>query len=683
MFFELVLRNSRRSRKENSLFFVSLLASIVAFYIILSLPQQDIMIFLKQMESDAVNKLLKIIPLFYGASLFLLLFLIYFASKYQMERRNHEFGIYRMMGMRQGRLFAMILAEDLWSSIISLLVGIPMAVLLSELISLITARLVGIGILGHQFAFSFHAVLGTIIGFLVIKLMAVMMLSWKMFQAEIEELLSFAPKKKQRKGFNGFYALVFIVGVVFLGCAYGLAIKGIAWTSGQIMGITILLGLAGTFLVFYGLRIVIEFVADYFGKNSRLHIFTCRQLQENVINQPHSLAVSSLLILAALCCFGFGVAVASDYGSGEEHILDYTFEDTSEAGNVKVAIKKAGLEKQFDQIFAVKVGYIQGNDDEKTFQMKQVLTLLKQAPDTEENKMLLDFMKQVNDPNIISLSGYNQLLKVAGEKQITLRTGQVAAYSNPEFMYKARAKMLNQVLKQNPRVQIKGKTYQLKGNIQAKSLVTDRAITVAFGLIVPDKVYDQLTKENGDTYWNAVLSAKLLKNQSLTQTIMQVNKKLERAGIPYESYLQNIGRKLFYVAASSYLTIYLAVIFLIIANTVIGVQFLMQQQKAERRYRSLIWIGSDYRSLYDSVKKQIRWYFGLPIVVAVIGSLFGTPALFRGMLSSDIREHGQLLLLSAFAMILFLCVIELCYMHMVIKISGKYMLSLMSPKRKE
>ena len=105
MFFELVSRNSKRSRKENGLFFASLLVTIIAFYIILSLSEQDVMIFLAQMESDAVDRLLLMIPLLYGATLFILFFLIYFASKYQLERRKHEFGVYLMMGMSRSMTF--------------------------------------------------------------------------------------------------------------------------------------------------------------------------------------------------------------------------------------------------------------------------------------------------------------------------------------------------------------------------------------------------------------------------------------------------------------------------------------------------------------------------------------------------------------------------------------------------
>ena len=119
MFYDLVLRNSRRSRKENSLFFASLLVSIIAFYIILSLSGQDVMLFLKEMESDAVDRLLTMIPVFYVMTLGILFFLVYFATRFQLQRRKSELGMYLMMGMRRGRLFLMLLLEELGSSALS------------------------------------------------------------------------------------------------------------------------------------------------------------------------------------------------------------------------------------------------------------------------------------------------------------------------------------------------------------------------------------------------------------------------------------------------------------------------------------------------------------------------------------------------------------------------------------
>ena len=63
------------------------------------------MVFLKKMESDAVDRLFQIIPAFFVMTLVILFFLIYYASKFQLERRRHEFGVYLMMGMRRSKLF--------------------------------------------------------------------------------------------------------------------------------------------------------------------------------------------------------------------------------------------------------------------------------------------------------------------------------------------------------------------------------------------------------------------------------------------------------------------------------------------------------------------------------------------------------------------------------------------------
>lgn len=193
MFFDLVSRNSRRSRKENGLFFASLLISVIAFYIILSLSQQDVIKFLMKMESDAVKKLVGMIPLFYGMTLIILFFLVYFASKYQLERRRHEFGMYLMLGMRRSRLFLLLLAEDVRSSVFVLAIGLPSAVLLSELISLVTARLAGLGIIGHRLHISLTAILWTAIGFALIKLAAFMILSRRIAGEEIGDLLTEPP----------------------------------------------------------------------------------------------------------------------------------------------------------------------------------------------------------------------------------------------------------------------------------------------------------------------------------------------------------------------------------------------------------------------------------------------------------------------------------------------------------
>ena len=117
------------------------------------------MVFLQRMESDAVNRLLTLVPVLYGLTLFILFFLVYYANRFQLARRRHEFGVYLMLGMQRRKLFGMLLAEgSALRSLIALAIGLPAALLISEVISLVTARLVGLGIVGHRFTLSLSAI---------------------------------------------------------------------------------------------------------------------------------------------------------------------------------------------------------------------------------------------------------------------------------------------------------------------------------------------------------------------------------------------------------------------------------------------------------------------------------------------------------------------------------------------
>ena len=162
-----------------------------------------------------------------------------------------------------------------------------------------------------------------------------------------------------------------------------------------------------------------------------------------------------------------------------------------------------------------------------------------------------------------------------------------------------------------------------------------------------------------------------------------LNAQLDQTGLAYESYLQNMGRQLFYVVAASYITLYLAVIFLIIANTFIGVQFLISQQKAHSRYQTLIHLGATYELLCRSIQKQVHWYFGIPAATAALSSLFGVRALLGGLLPSRVQGHIPEMLLVSAVMILALCIIEYIYMAVVKRTSCRYLLTFMTPSRDE
>lgn len=695
MFSDLILRNSRRGRKENGLFFASLVISIVAFYIILSLSRQDVMVFLAKMESDAVNKLLMLIPAFYGMTLGILFFLIYFACEYQLKRRRKEFGIYLMMGMRRSRLFAMLLAEDFLSSIMALVTGLPIAVLLSEIISLITARLVGMGIIGHQFTLFLPAIGFTVAGFLVIKLVAFLILSGKISRQEIGSLLADSSGNEKKQKPACVYGLSAVCGILMLAAAYYLAIQGIAWYKTDVMSLTLLLGLAGTLALFYGMRAVIALLVKAGQGGRTLHVFTFRQIQENVIRQSASMAISSLLVLAALCCFGAGIGIAATSRKAENHVLDYTFRDLSVEDpqeflpHLQAVLMENSLESQFSQLFEMRIGHVRTAEDSRNvFEMESVMESLRSLPQSENRDVLLNNLGYVDYPYLICLSDYNRLLEAAGKTVLALAEDEAAVYQDSDFTGAARMAMLDKIISGYPEVTLDKKTMHLTGEIQSVDLVTDRSITLSFALILPDEQFLRYTDGNYEIYINGILSQETAGGDSLMTAISDMNTRMDAIGlsdmgIEYESYLQNMGRQLFYMVAASYITIYLAIIFLVTANTIVGVQFLMSQQKAGRRYQILVRLGATYENLCVSARKQISWFMGLPVFVAAVSSLFGVKALFAGLLTSRVQDtQGEMLMVSA-AMIFLLCVVEYIYMTVIKRSSDRYLLTLMQPQREE
>ena len=691
MFSELVKRNSRRSRRENGLFFASLLIAIIAFYIILSLSHQDVIVFLKTMESDAVNRLLTLVPALYGLTLFILFFLVYYANRFQLARRRHEFGVYLMLGMQRRKLFGMLLAEDLRSSLIALAIGLPAALLISEVISLVTARLVGLGIVGHQFTLSLPAIGWTAVGFLAIKLLASLILSGKIVREEIGALLTETPEGTKRQRPAAVYAAALVLGIALLAGAYTSAIRGYAWSGLRYMagtltlGVagTLTLGVAGTLLLFYGLRVIIDRLARR-GGAGRLRVFNFRQVEETVIHRSGTLAISSLLILAALCCFGAGVATARS-SRAETHTLDYTFPtDSKSADTVRETLTAHGLDSAFSDIFEMRIGRVRTSTDyQNTVKFPALQRTIDAMPVSDERQQLQYLLEAASNPHLIALSGYNRLLTAAGLPELTLASNEAAVYCDSEVSSAENTALLDRLITDGAAITIDGAPFTLVGQVQSVSVVTDRSITMLFALIVPDAAFEHYTQGDYDVYLDGVLAPSMTEGKSLMNAIADMNALLNPLGLKYESYLQNLGRELFYIVAASYLTIYLAIIFLVVANTIIGVQFLMGQQKAARRYRTLVRLGAEHDTLCRAAKAQINWYFGLPVGVAAVSSAFGVRALFTGMLTAQAQRGMTDLMITAGAMILLLCVVEWIYMAAVKRSSSKYLLTLMAPEREE
>jgi len=661
----------------------SLIISIIAFYVVLSLSNQDVMRYLQSLESDAIRKLFSLIGVLYGFTLFIIFALIYFASKYQIERRSHEFGVYLMMGMKRTKLLLMLLLEDVGSSVVSLLIGLPVSLLITEVVSLLTVKVVGIGFLGHQTTFSLNAALITAAGFIGVKFLAFLIHAFKLSCKEVGTLLSDAPENVRKRGNSILHVILLLAGMVSLIWAYKQGIHGDAWENAKRLGKTVFFGILGTILLFRGLRVLIDRIARW-GKGKKLHVFQFRQVEDTVIFKSGTLAICSLLILVAVACLSSGLGTYFSYNLYDAKRIDYTLTHTFDGGeeDLMETLKTLGLAEEFSYLGYLRIGhpYIVDSDHFDEAFDASGFTELQDELDPDFSEHYSGFSMS-GFPFMIRLSDLNAQLVALGYEPVELKENELGLYRSEDFA--GSSDLDNEVLAMHPRVTLVGKEYVMTGKMQSAPVVTDRFITLSGALIVPDEDYDRLTDGKTEIYLNGILDHDKYSRSNMVEAYTRINEKLDQCGLDYESYLQNMGRQLFYLVGASYITIYLALIFLVVANTILGVQFLMGQKRSSRRYRTLVKLGADHATLYKTSKKIVNWYFGLPIAVAGMSAFFATRALFNAILSSRTKTSIDQMIPVVLIVIVVFCLVECVYMHIVKRSSYRFLATLMTPEREE
>ncbi len=659
MFFKQVWRNAAKNRKGNGLFFGSLVIAIIAFYTLLSLGEQDVMRYLATVERDAVRKLMMLLPVVYAVSLFFEFFLVYFACKYQMDSRRRELGMYLMLGMKRRRMFSMLFCETLWSSVISLIIGIPVALLLTEVISLTTAKVVGLGIIGHRFSFSVDAIVWTVCGFVFVQLLSMLFICISMGKAEPAELLRPENGKNQRHTSGGASAVCFIVGLALLMTAYYLGIFGMRSLGVDVMLFILIFGITGTFLLYRGLGGFLGLGIRRKSPNAvGLQTFTARQVQENVLSQHKSLAVASLLLMVALACISYGISMGLGR-SADSRSVDFSLFGSEE--EINAVLENEDIREMVKDDYPlylshVKDGYF--SDQEQAFDTSKLKEALRGVEDSD------NIIEYLHIEYVISESSYNRILKSIGKEEMELGEQKAAIYSslanNGTFGI-----IVESALKTGTSIGIDGSEYELLPTLYYDNVVADRAITLYMALIVPDTLYKELAKKTEAYCRNIHLSDDIVEEMGLMQAVQKMDAHLANMGMKYDSYLGGIGRNLFYTVAASYLTIYLGVLFWLIANTVIGLKYLISQRQTKHRYETLIMLGADMQSMSKSVKKQISVYFALVLSVALVSSAAAIFTMFTSFTKLPVGTPVEtVIVLSAAALAVF-AGIEILYIYIV------------------
>lgn len=667
MFSRLIYRNAKRSRKENLIYFTTLITAVASFYIILSLGRQDVILFLKEFESDAIDKLLSLMPILYLFALFLLFFLILFANQYQLNRRSKEFGLYLMLGMRKERLVLQLVAEGLLTSILALIGGILIGGFLAEIISLTVSKLVGQGIIGHQISLSVSAIILTIIGFLFIQLIALVILGGRLFNQEVHQLLYEQMDKKQDMGHFKGNVFHILLGIVLLGVAYWIVLYRFMDFGGLLLFVALALGCLGTIFFMRGFGKLLGLLTSLSERKSTkgLHTFTLRQFQENVANKSTSVAVTSILITLSIILITNGASTIIGFDSAitrSSSLYDFTVNGDDQ--KVEQFLTSEKMVPYVENLNLLEIGKMKFQDEREENDLPVSLVdwselrdqLIMALPSNYKEQLLSGEMQgytissenpealnllgvleiDTKAPYLIPESSYNGLLEAIGEKPLNLHSDEIALYFNPDLLHMDNLEsmpILDRILEKAEKegqslISIHDQEISIRPSIPRKGLVADRSVEIHSAFIVSDQMFEPLLNtESYKSYWNFRIPQKLQDEQGLMTPMMETRDILTSSGFEFESYLQNFGRQLFYVVAGSYTTLYVGFLFLIIACTVLALQFLTQMKQTGQRYVTLSMLGAKRNQMKKSIHRQVLLTFLLPMSLACVSAAVGIRAM--------------------------------------------------------
>lgn len=393
------------------------------------------------------------------------------------------------------------------------------------------------------------------------------------------------------------------------------------------------------------------------------------------------MAVSSLLVLLAIACITFGIGVIAGQGM-DQRTADFSF--YYEESKVKGILQSKEVKDHISVYYPMYIHMMKLDDAGVPLyptSYGEIINVLQEQPDHYVRNNLIDNFKETTSPYLLKVSSYNNLARTIGKAPMALSDHEVALFSSKmsegdHHIY------LEKVAKAGVSLKIEEASYRIRDTVIYDSLGADRGISVFWGLVVSDENYDKWAHDPAPHHWNALLDQVRIAEKGLTGAALDVKVALDGKGLTYESYLAGMGRKLFYTVGASYLTIYMGVLFLVIANTVIGIKFLIQLRENRRRYRTLYMLGASQKDLKASVDQQIRYYFLMVFGVGGVSAFFAIWTMHTSFLRLPASmPMKNIIILTAVAFVLLL-VLEYIYVYAIERTADKE-LAIMSSVDKE
>ena len=635
---KLSLKNIKKSIKDYAIYFFTLILGVAIFYVFNSIESQTVLLDVTESTYEIIDLMTNMLSATSVFVAFILGFLIIYASRFLIKRRNKEFGIYMLLGMSKRNISMILFFETILIGIISLVVGLGVGIILSQLMSMLVANMFEADMTKYEFIFSGDACIKTIVYFGIMYAIVMLFNTINVGKCKLIDLIQTNKKSETIKMKNPVICtIVFIISAIALGYAYYMVTGGINETIKTSKDIIkpIIIGAVSTFFIFWSLSgLILKIVMSMKNLYTRgLNTFTLRQVSSKINTTVFSMTIISLMLFVTICVLSSSLSLKNSMTANLDELAPADIqlskrvlnEDWLDQGyneeqirNSKLSIREI-LEKfnfNIDSYLEESVEYNLYQTEDLTFG-----DTLGDSLETIKNTYTSLIPYNIAD-DIMTISDYNKIAKFYGNEEYTLNEDEYLIVADYDSMIDIR----NVALKNNQEITVFGHTLKPKYKECQYGFVEMASNHINSGIIiipdnVADKYYIAYNSVIGNYYTNSLEEQReiqeQIKNLSNNPLTSQYNLPSINSRVDISEASIGIG------ALVTFLGLYLGIVFLIASVAILALKELTESTDNKERYKMLRKLGADEKMINKSLFRQIAIFFMFPLLIAIIHSIFG------------------------------------------------------------
>ncbi len=644
MLFKLSFENMKKSFKDYAIYFLTLVLGVAIFYMFNSLDSQQAMLEVSQSQREIIRLMIELIGMVSIFVAIILGLLILYANNFLINRRKKEFGIYMTLGMGRRQISKIILLETIFVGIISLGVGLIVGIFASQFMSILVAKLFEADMSHFQFVFSKEACIKTCIYFAIMYLVVIFFNTFTISRYKLINLLNANKKNEKVKMKNPILCiLLFVLACVMLGWAYWKVTAQVNTIRiEEDLLLPILMGILGTILIFWSLSAlvlrVVQSIQKIYLKGTNL--FVLRQIHNKINTTVLSMSVICLMLFLTISILSSFLSLRNTM---QRELAEMTPVDLNlyKTANLPESYQRYGKEvfPTKEQIADSKVTIqetLQNNGFDLSL-LKDVVEIPVYATNNltwkdffgdhfEEVKAQYSMLQYDTAEQIVKISDYNKIARLYGLEEYTLEENEYIVLCDFDNMKGLR----NQVLANGNSLMIAGKEYKSKYNECKEGFILMSTSHVNTGIIlVPDSC--NLTDDMKEQMvlvanYNVTAEEEKQKMEEIfSSEDSELIQNLNESGIEIDGMtkISIVNASVGIATIVTFIAIYLGIIFLIASSAILALKQLTESSDNKQRYAILRKIGCDEKMINQALFRQIGIFFGLPLILAIIHSIFG------------------------------------------------------------